>query len=246
MGEVVRVLRRTTKEHWWRVENLVDGYRGWARSWGLVPVSARGASAWNRRASARVIRMYAEVRAGRGRGPVVSPLFWNARIVARGGRGRWRQAFLPDGRTGWVEVGTISRGARRPGLRRRLGDLLGTPYLWGGRTPLGFDCSGFIQQVLAERGVWLPRDAVEQSRNTRRLSPLEKPLAGDLVFFGPPNGRPSHVGLLLGSGFYAHARGCVRISSLDPHNDMCDKELLPILRGFWRPSGRRRTYPDAP
>src|SRR5262249_23980249 len=119
-------------------------------------------------------------------------------------------------------------------LVERIRDLLGTPYLWGGRTPHGFDCSGLVQQLLAEQGIALPRDAHDQYLATRVDLGAKGPQGGDLVFFGRGRGRMQHVALVLGDGYYVHARGSVRLNSLDRGSPFYDKPLNAQIRGFGR------------
>lgn len=77
---------------------------------------------------------------------------------------------------------------------------VGTPYVWGGEAPGGFDCSGLVQWAYAKAGVSLPRVAQDQFAAGPRL-PTWKPLApGDLMFFGPDEGHVDHVGIFLGDG----------------------------------------------
>lgn len=91
--------------------------------------------------------------------------------------------------------------------------FLGTPYVWGGTTSFGFDCSGFVQRVYSLRGVILPRDAYLQAGSPmgRRLDPAEMRLPGDLTFFcGPRDSKGrgiTHVGLVMEGGRYIHAAG---------------------------------------
>lgn len=78
----------------------------------------------------------------------------------------------------------------------------GTPYVWGGTTDAGYDCSGFIQSVYSEHGVEMPRLADEQFYAT---VPVPEPEPGDLVFFETYLPGPSHVGIYLGGGKFVHA-----------------------------------------
>jgi len=236
MGETVRILPGRPHRGWREVENRTDGYRGWVREWGLVEAAAARVARWSRRARVRVTRLFAEVREAPGRGALVTPLFWNARVIPVATRGRFRRVELPDGRRGWLEAAALEPGRGERDLAGRVRGLLGIPYLWGGRTPLGFDCSGFTQQVLAEQGIALARDAGEQFRAARALRAGETPRAGDLVFFGAHSRPVGHVGVGLGGGYFAHCRGRVRINSVDLGNPLHDKELEPQMRGWKRPN----------
>jgi cell wall-associated NlpC family hydrolase len=111
--------------------------------------------------------------------------------------------------------------ARSPASRQAIADLAvdfrGTPYRSGGADPSGFDCSGLVQYVLAQRGLAMPRLVSEQFLvgrpvDRRSLTP------GDLVFFRIDSRDISHVGIALGDGAFVHApksNGAVRIESLD-------------------------------
>lgn len=235
LGEVVRILRSNGDGGWHLVEGLADGYRGWVRDGGLVRAGEARAKRWMARADVRVAVPSAEARARPGRGARVSPLYLNSRVIGGPRRGPWRRVELPDGRRGWVAAGALAVAGERPGLTERVLSLLGVPYHWGGRTPAGFDCSGFTQQVLAEQGVPLPRDAAHQARACRRLQAGESPRIGDLVFFGPRGGPIGHVGIGLGGGYFAHCRGVVRIASLDRANTLWDNALDGNLVGWMRP-----------
>ena len=239
MGESVRVLSQDGGGRWLRVENRADGYRGWVRAWGVTLQAPALIASWLHKARGRASRPWLEVREGPGKGGLVTPLFWGARVIAGSTRGGHRRVQLPDGRRGWVPSGAIVVGVRSPRtLRERVSDLMGVPYLWGGRTPAGFDCSGLVQMLLAEQGRALPRDAADQERASRLLGAGERPESGDLAFFGRPGAPAGHVGILLGGGLYAHARGQVKLNHLHPSNDMYDKELGAQFRGIRRPASR--------
>ena len=89
------------------------------------------------------------------------------------------------------------------------------PYLWGGRSPLGIDCSGFTQVVFKMVGKNLPRDAYEQVEQGDLVDFIEESQDGDLAFFENRKGKISHVGILLPEGQIIHASGQVRIDKID-------------------------------
>jgi gamma-D-glutamyl-L-lysine dipeptidyl-peptidase len=129
-----------------------------------------------------------------------------------------RGSLFRHGIPGWVPTRQLSTrqltahalqpSVRRPtaaGEMRVARGFLGTPYLWGGMSRAGIDCSGLTYRVFRAVGVVLPRDAADQSRHGR-VVPRAHLRAGDLVFFGP-GGRPTihHVGIYAGHGLVLHA-----------------------------------------
>lgn len=102
--------------------------------------------------------------------------------------------------------------------RQRLVDIayqfLGVPYMWGGKSPLGFDCSGFVQTVFAAGGIELPRDAWQQQKQLKDFSiDPEEGKTGDLIFFEEDN-RVTHVAIVISPTQFIHSRGRVQIESL--------------------------------
>ncbi|MFM2369800.1 MAG: hypothetical protein RL619_2113 [Bacteroidota bacterium] len=92
---------------------------------------------------------------------------------------------------------------------------LNAPYLWGGKTPFGIDCSGFTQMVYKLNGYKLLRDASQQARQGEALSFIEESEPGDLAFFDNDEGNIIHVGIIMEDNYIIHASGKIRIDRLD-------------------------------
>lgn len=101
---------------------------------------------------------------------------------------------------------------------------LNAPYLWGGKTPFGIDCSGFTQMVYKLNGYKIHRDASQQALEGEPLSFIEESEAGDLAFFDNDEGNIIHVGIIMDNNYIIHASGKVRIDRLD-HLGIYNPEL---------------------
>ncbi len=107
-------------------------------------------------------------------------------------------------------------------------NLVGIPYRWGGKTSLGFDCSGFVQTVLKIFGFSMPRDSKQQKDYFKDcVIDLKKSSPGDLHFFGT-KGKVSHVSLSLGEYDIIHSQGCVKKQSLNKNSKNFNKNLFDI------------------
>ena len=102
--------------------------------------------------------------------------------------------------------------------------FLNTPYLWGGRSPFGIDCSGFTQLAFKMAGIIIPRDASIQAQYGEAIHLIHEAQPGDLMFFDNEEQEITHVGIFVNEGHIIHAHGKVRVDLID-HHGIYSREL---------------------
>lgn len=161
-------------------------------------------------------------------------------------RGSYAKVLMPDGRSAWIRHAALSEPPSScvqgpAAVLETAHRFMGVPYLWGGRSSFGLDCSGFTQRVYEFCGLLLPRDAFQQAAwEPMRPVGLEDAEPGDLAFFGgdhDPRGRGiTHVGILLDRSTLIHSAGGrgVCIVPLSQGSDL-RRRLVAIGRPFPSP-----------
>jgi len=147
----------------------------------------------------------------------------------------WAQILLPDGNKGWIEdhPRQLIKTMDVEKLVQTAFDFMGIQYLWGGRSPKGFDCSGFVQTVFKLNGRQLLRDAYQQAEIGLAVNDdFTTWQVGDLIFFSEHTEKITHVAISLGNGDFIHSSGYVRLNSLNP--DHADLYLEKYSKNFTR------------
>lgn len=203
-GECCEILEQV--KEWRRVRIQYDGYEGWCTSSHLTEVdqveyeSARTALTpeW------------------------VSPLEYNGHpmmvpmgshlTAMKNGKAQWRKNTVHfKGKTWDPSMPAIDSKS----IRQLTYKFLNIPYLWGGKSVFGLDCSGYVQTIYKFLGIPILRDAYQQATQGESIGFLEETRTGDLAFFDNEEGKITHVGLLLNAHEIIHASGKVRIDKID-------------------------------
>lgn len=267
LGTPVLILGRDGR---WSLVRTPDGYRGWVPDMQVTPLDSAGAESWKRADRVIVTGYYTLVRSfASGNAPVVSDAVMGdifelaggdaGQHRSRSGRTGWQNVRFPDGREGYIPSDAVtpfrewaaSRRATPESITSAAKGFLGFPYLWGGLSVKGFDCSGLVKHTYFMNGVILLRNASQQMNIGEEIplgsSPLELAAGmepADLIMFAKPtpenpDPRASHVGIYLGGNLFIHSSLIVRINSILPDRaDFYDsKQIIAVRRIIGREGG---------
>ena len=146
---------------------------------------------------------------------MLAPFGSNIPIISNEGECYTTQS-INDKNYFFMEESSLSENNFRIKIKKYSKNLIGSPYLWGGKTPFGYDCSGFVQQIFKSIDVSLKRDTSEQIKDDRMPSiDIQSADIGDIVFFDIEGNGVDHVGIWYGENQVIHCGGEVKIQSID-------------------------------
>ncbi|MBL7473762.1 C40 family peptidase [Robertkochia sediminum] len=237
MGTVVKVL--AAAEGNWHLVQTPDGYIAWADDGAITLMNAEELKGWQEKQKLVFSMPYGHARTEPSeKAGIVSDLVAGDIFAYIGEEGDFLKIEYPDGRQGyvskddafpydlWIEL-LETDGESLVAMAK---EMMGLPYLWGGTSFKGVDCSGFTKTVYFLNGLILPRDASQQVHSGMLVDEegdFSKLQPGDLLFFGryreDGSEKVTHVGMWIGNNEFIHSSGDVHISSMDPEASNYDE-----------------------
>lgn len=203
-------------EEWAQISTQVDRYQGWIEKKAIYSrkdpylADPQAKFACVKRCSAHLYATADTIY-----GPMLTlPFESRLELTANPeGSDRWLKVILPDSQGGFIQRGDVAINPALMGLDqicRFSHFFIGLPYTWGGRSSFGYDCSGFVQMLYRQMGVFLPRDSKDQCAwSGFQEAHLDSLFPGDLIFFGFGSDQIRHVGMSLGGLQFIHAAAVV-------------------------------------
>ncbi|WP_108244542.1 C40 family peptidase [Muricauda brasiliensis] len=228
------------KERSWYLIQTPDKYLGWVDAGGIELMNKEDFDAWQATDKAIYTNTYGKSYTSADVGSeVVSDVVAGNIFSLIADSGNFYQIKYPDGREAYLpkeEANTFNEwksglAFTKESLVETSKTMLGVPYLWGGTSTKGVDCSGFTKTVYLMNGMIIPRDASQQIHEGTLVDDskdFDKLIAGDLLFFGrkatdSTSERVIHVGMWIGDNQFIHSAGNVHISTMDQNSDDFDE-----------------------
>ena len=205
-GDCFEILSQSEDGKWKHIQNDFDGYKGWIDTKQYLPIDEDYLHKLNQTPAVFCKSLYALAKSETRFFPLLMgstvPMYKNGIIVVGD------EPFILEGDVGYAEPFNAKKIEQTAFL------YLGAPYLWGGRTHFGIDCSAFMQQLFRMYSIPLPRDASQQAEIGITV-PYEHYQQGDLAFFKNEFDKITHVGMMLNGNKIIHASGQVRLDLID-------------------------------
>jgi len=250
MGTPVKILK---KEGGWYLIKTPDLYLGWVDSDAVETKSTDEYTEWKSSSRLFYTGKTGDIYADPAGLKVISDIVAGCIVEVIGNEKELNEVKLPDNRKGFIPTDKVipfdrlsaEAYLKTDNLIATAESFMGSPYLWGGTSSKGFDCSGFTKTIYYLNGIILSRDASQQFQNGIRVRVRREALPdslkqGDLLFFGSSRrgrARPTHVGMYIGDTEFIHCSGMVRINSLDSTRANFSKYLKDTMMGVRRVIG---------
>ena len=236
MGTPIHILENSNG---WVKVITPDGYHAWTPGDNVIPMDIGKMNAW-KEASKVIVTSYfcTLLERPNKKSAIISDVVMGNKLLYLGKKGSYYKLQLPDGRKGYLKRNeaqlydqwVLARQATPESIIKEAKKMLGFPYVWGGTSIKGFDCSGLTQHCFYLNGVILPRNANHQAEagiNVDITSNLNYLQPADLLFFGSmKEGKEhiTHVAIYMGNGDFIHASGNVHVNSLLPNDAHYDSD----------------------
>lgn len=231
-------------DEWYRIQ-MHDTYFGWAHTKQIAPMTLKEYNKWLNAPKIIYTQPYGFVYESADlSSPTISDIIAGNTLILDSIENNFFKVQFPDKREGyvlcenaqeytsWIKEIEVS-GNQFINMAKK---MMGIPYVWGGTSSKGYDCSGLISHVLRMHGLNILRDASQQAMQGENIdisTGYNNLKTGDLVFFGKEN-NIRHVGFYIGDLKFIHASGYVKISSFDPKDSAYDelntKEFIKATR----------------
>ncbi|MBD3376859.1 glycoside hydrolase [candidate division KSB1 bacterium] len=245
MGETVKIFKNKGNYY---LTQLPDGYIGWIMHESVTTKSLLEFNQWRQNEKVIFNRKYGVIHSEKDAGSLpVRDLTQGAILAKLAQEDEWILVLLPNGDRGYILASDVidqdAFETQPPPTAEEIiktaKEFMGTPYLWGGRSTKGVDCSGFTNLVFRFNGIELPRDANMQVQTGTKVaidSDYGNLKTGDLLFFGPHSQRITHVAIYIGDKQFIHSDGIVRINSFNPddknYSEYRARHLQAVRRVF--------------